>query len=75
MPANKAYIDFCEANNDIPLFMRPYWLDAVAGVNGWDAILSHNPEGKIVGAWAMHHRKLKGFKAIVLPPMTPITGV
>lgn len=75
MPSKKAYIEFCEANNDIPLFMRPYWLDAVAGVKGWDAILSRNTEGKIVGAWALHHRKLKGFKAIVLPPMTPFTGI
>jgi len=75
MPAKKAYIDFCEKNDAIPLFMRPYWLDAVAGMKGWDAILSRNEEGKIVGAWAMHHRKLKGFKAIVLPPMTPFTGI
>lgn len=75
MSAKKDYIDFCEKNDDIPLFMQPYWLDAVAGVKGWNAILAYNQEGKIVGAWAMHHRKLRGFKAIVLPPMTPFTGI
>jgi GNAT acetyltransferase-like protein len=75
MQAKKEYIDFYEANDDIPLFMRPYWLDAVAGVQAWDAIISRNEEGRIVGAWAIHQRKLRGFKAIILPPMTPFTGI
>ena len=69
-----AYREFCEDNKDIPLFMRPYWLDAIVP-GRWEALVSRNEDGEIVGAWAIHQLKRKGRQALVLPDMTPYTGI
>lgn len=74
MSNKKAYFDFCAETKEIPLFMQPYWLDAIVG-DAWDALVSYDKDGQIVGAWAIHERKQRGMKALVLPPMTPFTGM
>lgn len=40
MENNKSeYIDFCIHESLIPVFSRPWWLDAVCGPDLWDVIL------------------------------------
>ena len=70
----KAYIAFCKDNSDVPLFMRPYWMDAVAE-DAWDAILVRDDDGLVRAAWALHIIRRKGRQAIVLPNITPFTGI
>ena len=69
-----AYIEFCENNKAVSLFMRPYWLDAVAG-NSWDAILANDSDGEVLGAWAFYKKRILGSNAIAMPYLTPYTGI
>ncbi len=61
-----------EYGKDIPLFIRPWYLDAVAGED-WDVILVEKG-GEVVGALPIYMRKKFGFRVIVIPPLTQHMG-
>ncbi len=69
------YIDFCEATPDIPIFMQPFWLDAVCQKGEiWDAALAFDGEKNIIGAMTYCHRRKFGLPVIVMPPLTQFVG-
>lgn len=39
MSNKQKYIEFCKTEKAIPIFSKPFWLDAVCGEDGWDVIL------------------------------------
>jgi hypothetical protein len=74
MQDNKVeYKKLCEQEKNIPIFMQPWWLDAVCteGV-GWDVALARNTQGEIVAAMAFCVKK----KSIITTPhLTQFTGI
>ncbi len=72
----KNYLELCQQSEDMPIFMQPYWLDAVCGIGNWSVALAYDQEGKICGALTYQLVKLRGFvPAIVMPPLTPHCGI
>ena len=68
------YRKFCESDEgkDIPLFIKPWYLDAVSDGN-WDVILVEKG-GEVVGAFPIYMRKKLVFRLIVMPLLTPYIG-
>ena len=69
------YTDFVQSQSGIPLFMQPWWLDVVCHNMSWDAIVAEDETKSVTGAWAFARHRLAGLPAIVLPPLTPFTGI
>ena len=80
MTNKEEYIRLCAENDDIPVFMQPWWLDAVCAGKEWDVLLSRedssNPESaKILGAMPYLLRKKWGMRYIVMPQQTQLGGI
>ena len=77
MSNKEAYIVFCEQIPSLPLFLQPWWLDAVTQTDGkiWDVLLAKDENGMTVGAMPYLLRERFGFKYILLPQMTQIGGI
>lgn len=70
------YAEWCATQNDLPLFMQPWWLDAVCAGKEWNVILYQNETtGKVLGAMPYLLRKKLGMKYVVLPQLTQICGL
>ena len=69
MTDKQAYLALCEEEKDIPVFSRPFWLDAVCGEDGWDARVV-TKDGCVVAALPFPLRRRCGFRAITMPPLT-----
>jgi len=67
------YLAFCEAQNNIPVFIQPWWLDLDAGPENWDVVLAQN-NSQIVGAFPFCKTNLKIFKGIGMPLVAPYQG-
>lgn len=68
------YRDICLSFQDFPLFLQHWWLDAVCGKNGWDAMI-YEKNGKVAGVFAYHFIRRSGFRLIVQPLLTQQTGI
>lgn len=70
------YRVFCEGQPNLPLFLRPWWLDIVCGgAANWDVCLSQNSEGSLTGVLPYYLvRKFHFFAGITMPPLTPFLG-
>ncbi|HYX06362.1 MAG TPA: hypothetical protein VE912_06470, partial [Bacteroidales bacterium] len=73
MTSKEEYIEFCKDNESVRLFCQPWWLDAVCGEENWDVLLV-NENGNILGAWPYQLKKKYGFRYILSPAFTQITG-
>lgn len=69
MEIRQRYEAFC-AENEVPLFMQPFWLDLSCGAEHWDVVFAEN-KGRITGVLP-YYLKRKGF--ISMPPLTPYMG-
>jgi len=69
------YQQFCEQEKEIPIFVKPWYLDAVCQFENksWDVILIKEKE-KIVASWPFCLKKKNGFQYSVLPPLTKFMG-
>jgi hypothetical protein len=68
------YTEFCKAQQ-VPLFMRPRWLNAVRRHGTWEVILNENEKGGIDGALVYYRIRKLGRTFIIHPPYTPYMGV
>ena len=67
------YISLTTTHEDIPIFMQPWWLDAVVENDAWDVILIE--EARTMSACFVYMVKRKGpFKAVGMPGLTPFLG-
>jgi hypothetical protein len=57
----------------VPLFSKPWWLDAVCGEANWDVIVVEK-NGSIVASMPYHRSKGWFFTHVGAPPLTPILG-
>ncbi len=67
------YLNFCESQA-MPLFLQPWWLDAVCGATNWQPLLSFDKNGQIRGAMAIHEKQKYGMNWILQPIFTPFLG-
>lgn len=58
----------------LPLYFRPYWLDAVIGPEGWDVALAFDRGGHITGVWVYCLSTYYGFRVVKMPPLTAYSG-
>jgi hypothetical protein len=64
----------CEREPDIPLFSRPWWLDATAGELGWDVALIHDQGGNILASMPYTDERRYGLRMSSQPPFTQVLG-
>jgi hypothetical protein len=70
VPNNKQiYIGLCEKEN-IPLYSQYWWLDAVAGEDNWDVLISEE-DGHPLAAMPFVKKRLGPLKLIKMPELTP----
>lgn len=70
MSCKERYRQLCKAVDDIPIFSRDWWLDAVYGADAWDVSLVEDGSG-IVAALPYCLRRRFVFKIITMPKLTP----
>jgi hypothetical protein len=80
MTNKEEYIRLCAERDDIPVFMQPWWLDAVCAGKEWDVLIvrenSDNKESaKILGVMPYLIRKKWGMSYIVMPQQTQQGGI
>ncbi len=72
MRTREVYEEFCSQNTEMPVFLKPWWLDAVYG-NAWKVIL-YKEGDRVLAAMPYFEHKKYGFKTILPPQLTPVTG-
>ncbi len=73
--SKEKYIQFCENNIDIPLFIQPWWLDAVCdNKKKWDVIL-YEKDNTILGVLIYHFIQKWNFNLILQLPLTQYNGI
>ena len=77
MSDKEAYILFCEQTPALPLFLQPWWLDAVTIPDGkeWEVLLARNKQGEIEAVMPFVTGKKWGMRYVVTPQLTQYTGV
>ena len=75
MSNKERYIEWVAAQEYVPIFMQPWWMDAVCAGKTWDVLLAEDSEGNILGAMPYLLRKRAWFKYIVMPQQTQIGGI
>ena len=72
----QAYITFCEQTPSLPLFLRPWWLDAVTMPDNkeWDVLLARNKKGEIEAVFPFQYGKKAGLSYALCPQLTQYTG-
>lgn len=58
----------------LPIFLQPWWMDAVCAGKAWDVILVER-DGKILAAMPYLIRKRMGLRFVLMPQQTQIGGV
>lgn len=76
MKNKSAYIDFC-AKEYVPLFLQPWWLDAVTKPDGkqWEVLLAYGKHGGIEAVLPYLHGRKFGLRYALTPQLTQYTGV
>ncbi|MBO7458342.1 MAG: GNAT family N-acetyltransferase [Paludibacteraceae bacterium] len=75
MTNKERYIEWTEQQDFVPIFMMPWWLDAVCAGKEWDVLLAEDENGAIAGAMPYLLRKRAWYKYIVMPQQTQIGGI
>ena len=75
MTNKEHYSEWAAQLEYVPIFMQPWWMDAVCAGKEWDVLLAEDEEGHIVGALPYLLRKRAWLKFIVMPQQTQIGGI
>ena len=75
MSNKERYIEWVADQEYVPIFMMPWWLDAVCAGKEWDVLLAEDEAGNIIGAMPYLLRKRAWLKYIVMPQQTQIGGI
>ncbi len=68
------YIKWAEKQTGLPLFIQPWWMNAVAGEWNWSVALASDKAGNITGALPYGLARRKGFKWIETPSLSLHSG-
>ena len=70
------YRQWCEGQPGMPVFMQPWWMDAVCAGKQWDVMLCKNEKtGVILAAMPYMLRKRLRMRYILMPQMTQTGGI
>lgn len=61
--------------DSLPIFLRPWWLDAVCLPDHWDVCLAFNKEQKIIGVLPHYQFVKRGIRVTGMPFLTPYMGI
>ena len=75
MTNKERYSAWAEEQEYLPIFMMPWWLDAVCAGKEWDVLLAEDEKGHILGAMPYMLRKRAWLKYIIMPQQTQIGGI
>jgi len=75
MTNKERYSEWVEAQDYVPLFLTPWWMDAVCAGKQWDVLLAEDEQGQILGAMPYLLGKWAWYKYIRMPQYTPIGGI
>lgn len=67
------YNIFCANNENLPIYLQPFWLDAVCVGMDWDVCL-YEKKGEIIAALPYCIKKVMGIKYITQPPFVQFMG-
>ncbi len=69
------YILYCNSNKNVPLFLKPWWMDAVCKTGyHWDVFLYYEKE-EIKGVFVCYFVKKWGLKMVIQPQLTQYNGI
>ena len=74
MIQNKAYIDFCKTNADVPIFFQDWWLDTVCP-NKWEGLVVSSGDFVRAILPLVFYDYSFGRRYFSTPPLTPYLGV
>ncbi len=74
MTNQEKYRDFCTNNNDIPLFSKDWFLDAVCGRDNWGVALVEK-QNKIIASMPFYTKRKALFTIITMPKHAQTMGV
>ena len=71
------YRAFCERRAEVPLFLQPWWLDAVTEPDGkvWDVLLARNNQNEIEAVFPFVKGCKRGIRYAITPQLTQYTGL
>lgn len=75
MTNKERYTEWAGQQDFMPVFMQPWWMDAVCAGKEWDVLLAEDEEGQIVGAMPFLLRRRAWFRYIIMPQQTQIGGI
>lgn len=75
MTNKEAYIEFCKWNQDLPIYLKDWWMDAVCAGKQWDVLLSMDEDGNVRAALPYLFRQRHKIRYIIMPQMTQIGGI
>ena len=75
MTNKERYIEWAEQQEYIPIFMTPWWMDAVCAGKEWNVLLAEDEDGNILGVMPYLLRKRAWYKYIIMPQMSQIGGI
>ena len=75
MTNKERYTEWVAQQEYVPVFMTPWWMDAVCAGKEWDVLLAEDEEGGIAGAMPYLLRRRAWYKYIVMPQQTPTGGI
>lgn len=70
------YCEWVQTEPDLPLFMQPWWLDAVCAGKEWNVFLYRDEtSGAVLAALPYLDRKRMGMRFVTIPQMTQVGGL
>lgn len=73
MSAKARYRDFCHTAPDVPVFARPWYLDACTEGGAWDVVVAEE-KGKVVAALPFFYKQKGPFRYVTMPPFVKWLG-
>ena len=75
MTPKEQYIQLREQWTQMPIFMQPWWMDAVCAGRQWDVFVSFDSEGQLRAAMPYMLSKHWRLRYVSMPQQTPAGGV
>ncbi len=69
------YCEWAPSQPQLPIYMQPWWMDAVCAGKEWDAMLWVDENEDIVAAMPFLIRRRLGIRYILMPQQTQIGGI
>jgi len=73
MTSRNVYIRFCDHAPDLPLFIQPWYLDAVCEGGSW-GFAQVEKAGRVAAIWPYFLKKKWGWQYVAMPPLARMMG-